>query len=442
MTYNKNKTGEKNNKMGQVGLVISILLFFFVLILLSKSGKDVNIGYIELDNSIAVVEQSSNGQENLIVNDKFTDINNLLDSGDFKGVISIYEKKGIGNLDRGEKIKLVSGYLGYGNYFYKEEEYSKKAMDILETMDDEYVTLYYKGYVKEIIKDYTESLKYYNSGLELKDLTDIERAVLLNQKGHLYDIKGDFEKALPLYEEAYKFDNNNVQVLSNLGRFYARKGEYMKAIYYFELTLSKIYSLPKKSEIYFTLSSIELEIGGLSPDIDKSIEYAKKSIETYSSYPMGYLALARGLYMKNDSTNDKEIKENLDKSIELNPNGYYAYELYGLHEYDKGNMDKFLEIFINAESVIDNDMILMDNQRSTEKTTLNFKYYILSEIQRYKENKEDGLFKEGFFTFLDSLVAMPAGKKLLTQQFQRKGYGILGFLSGEEELEVLIEKLN
>jgi hypothetical protein len=39
--------------------------------------------------------------------------------------------------------------------------------------------------------------------------------------------------------------------------------------------------------------------------------------------------------MKNDSKYYKEIEESLDKSIELNPNGYSAYNLYAMHEFDK-----------------------------------------------------------------------------------------------------------
>jgi hypothetical protein len=39
--------------------------------------------------------------------------------------------------------------------------------------------------------------------------------------------------------------------------------------------------------------------------------------------------------MKNDSQYNQEIEENLKKSIELNPNGSYAYEIYTLYEYDK-----------------------------------------------------------------------------------------------------------
>jgi hypothetical protein len=41
-------------------------------------------------------------------------------------------------------MKLVYSYLNYGNYFYKEEENSKKAMDILNTMDDDSDVLYNK----------------------------------------------------------------------------------------------------------------------------------------------------------------------------------------------------------------------------------------------------------------------------------------------------------
>jgi hypothetical protein len=41
-------------------------------------------------------------------------------------------------------MDLVYSYLNYGNYFNKEEENSKKALDILNAMEENFNTLYYK----------------------------------------------------------------------------------------------------------------------------------------------------------------------------------------------------------------------------------------------------------------------------------------------------------
>jgi hypothetical protein len=41
-----------------------------------------------------------------------------------------------------------------------------------------------------------------------------------------------------------------------------------------------------KSEIYYSLSSNEFNLNPKNPNIDKAIEYAKKSIEVYPEYPM------------------------------------------------------------------------------------------------------------------------------------------------------------
>lgn len=66
--------------------------------------------------------------------------------------------------------------------------------------------------------------------------------------------------------------------------------------------------------------------------------------------------------MKNDKKYNKDIEENLEKSIKLNPNGYYAYEIAGLHEYDNGNYEKSQVLLQNSIFSTSKDMILMDGE--------------------------------------------------------------------------------
>lgn len=410
-----------NNKKW-VLLVISFLFLIFVLLIVSN--------YSKYDKNPIISHETNE------IQDPFLEVNNLLNLWMYDEVISWFENKWIDNLSRDEKIKLVSAYMWKWNYFYMEEEYSKKALDVLSTMKNDYSVLYYKGYAKEIVKDYTWSLLNYDEWLLLTNLDKKQKAVLLNQKWHLLDLQWNLENAFINFDEAYKEDKTNSDVLTNLWRYYARIWDNKKAFIYFKQVLDKDLSVPEKAELYFTLSSLELEIWWLTPDIDKSIEYSKRAIETYPAYPMWYIALARWLYMKNDSLLADKIKENLDKAIELTPNSYYSYELFGLYEYDNWNIESFLEMFEKAESVIDDDMILMDSQREVEKFFINFKYYVLSEINN---NRDD---TEWLFEFINSLLDIPSWKAIIVQQMRRKDYWILWFLSWEEKFKVLISDLN
>lgn len=379
---------------------------------------------------------------NKISNDKLKErkenakINNMISSWNYKEAIDSIEQWWDKKLDRDAKLKLLSAYLNYWNYFHKEDENSKKAIEILDTMADDYSKFYYYGYALEIIKDYTGALDNYNKWLEITSLTDSQKSLFKNQIWHVYDLKWEFDKVLAFYDEAYKLDNNNDNALSNLGRYYARIKEYEKAKQYFEKALLISTNLPLKSELCFWLSSIELEINWLTPDIDKSIEYARKAIEFYPEYAMWHLALARWLYMKNNEVNNKEIEENIKKAIDLNPNSYYTYELSAMHEYDKWNMDEFLNNLQKAEALIATDMILMDNQRETEKIVVNYKYFVFNEIQKSKKDKEKVI------AFLNNVIASNLWKSVLKQQIQRFNNGIFGFIWEDKRLKDIINKLN
>ncbi|MFA5917358.1 MAG: hypothetical protein WC850_03950 [Candidatus Gracilibacteria bacterium] len=415
---------EENQKDKKVYLYSYIISFIVILGLFSLFIYKAN------ENKTKEVVDTVNNSS-ITPDNKSIDINNSLTSGDFKGAINELEKKGTGNLEKEEKMKLVYSYLAYGNYFYKEEENSKKAIEILDTLKEESDVLYYKGYANEIIKNYTGALDYYNKGLEQKDLTNEYKSLLLNQKGHLYDLKGEFNKVLTYYDEAYNLDKNNTMVLSNLGRYYARTGEYEKAYEILNQALSLTDNGPLKSEISFGLSSIELELNGLKPDIDKSIDYARQSIKYYPSYPMGYVALSRGLFMKNDLQYNKEIEENLNKSIELNPNGYFAYYIYVLYEIDKSNFEKASDYIKKTMYAINSDMILMDSERETTKNSLMYDSIVIGTLKNGATDQE----------LLMKLINKTGKLKnpKIVFQIKRNNYGIFAPIKDNKEFQELIK---
>ncbi len=414
---------EQNKKVYIYSYIISfivILGLFSLFIYKSNENKNSN-----KDNSI-----TSTGN---IKNDNI-DINEALNSWDFKSAIEEIEKKWTGSLEREEKMKLVYSYLNYGNYFYKEEENSKKAMDILNTMDDDSDVLYNKWYSQEIIKNYTWALDYYNKWLEIKDITDKNKSILKNQIWHLYDLKWEFDKVFAYYNEAYKLDNNNASALANLGRYYLIIWDYEKAYDFMNSALKLTTNLPLKSELSFGLSSVELELNWLTPDIDKSIDYARQSIEYYPSYAMWYVALARWLYMKNDLQYNQEMEENIAKSIELNPDWYYAYELYALLELDKWNIEKVKEYLKKSTKTVKNDMILMESSKEQVKNNLIFSAFMIGFM---KKNSTDSEKIISFFEKNNWLTNW-----VLLEQVKRKDNWIFKTIKDNKEFKNMLSKYN
>lgn len=399
-------------------LVISIVIIMFIISFFAY--KNFFWAEQEIDASNEVVNENNENS-----------INNLIDKWEYIEAINTYEKKWTWSLERDEKMKLVYAYLNYWNYFYKEEENSKKALDILNTIDEDYEVLYYKWYANEIVKDYSEALEYYFKWLDTKDLTDENKSQLMNQVWHLYDVKWEFDKVFEYYDWAYKLDNNNENVLWNLWRYYARVNEFEKSNEFLNKALTLTNNLSLKSELSFALSSIELELNWLNPDIDKSIDFAKKSIEYYPNYAMGYTALARGLYMKNDSKYSNEIEKNLEKSINLNPDWHYAYYLYWLLEFDRANFQKASEYFKKTIAAIDKDMILMESEREAKMNWLLFDSIMIGTL---KNNPKD----QNLLMRLIEKTGWLQNWKIIFQ-IKRENYWIFSPLKDNKEFQKLIE---
>ena len=323
------------------------------------------------------------------------------------------------------KIILASTYLKYWNYYYKENETAGKAEILLKSLpdlDSNYFALFELAYAYEIRKKYTEALKHYNEALSLVENDKQYKSITLNQIGHVYDLKWDFDKVFDYYNNAYKLDNKNFQASANLWRFLVRTNKIKESIPYFNYAL---YSpdLSLRSELYFTLSSIELELNWLKPDIDKSIFYAQEWIKSFPDYPMNYVALARWLYMKNDKKYYKEIEDNLTKSIQMNPNWYYAYEILALNEYDKGNFKGSIDLFQKALYNIDKDMILMESERKDIQNEITYKAKLLTLVEIAKKD-----WKISMNILAENFEKVPFWKDFIQLQLKRNNYWILNQL--------------
>lgn len=337
-------------------------------------------------------------------------LDTMIKSWSFSWAIDYLQQKwGYSDLSYDEKDKLIYSYLQEGVYSYKESEYSQKVVDILSEEEQNFQNLYFLGFANEIIKNYAKSLEYYNIWLNLESITDNKKAILYNQIGHVYDLMWEFEMAYNYYYKAYWIDNTNYKYSVNIARYLSRKWDYVLAKQYFEYWLW-VDGNALKSEIYYSLSSNEFNLNPKNPNIDKAIEYAKKSIEVYPEYPMWYVALARWYYNKDYKTYWEEIEDNLTKSIKLNENWYRAYLYYGLYKYALGEYDEAYKFLSLAESKVEIDPILMDSQREYTKDYISYLKFMLVNYDK----KSD--FDEYMSKHNDILDVNPSLKSFLNNE--------------------------
>ncbi len=328
-----------------------------------------------------------------IVKDDFKNINISVD----KILKSINKSK---NLNKQEKIKIQAlkytkaiSILNEANYYNKTDKVAE-ANWILENIikeypysQDDFLNNYYLWYTKEILKNYSWALELYNTWLN-NVIDDTKKSIITNQIWHVYESKWDFDNAYSYYTKAYKLDVNNYSSTFNIARYFSKIGNYKEAKKFYEYSLStKSKSL--KSELCFSLSTLELESNKKSPNIDKSIFYAKKTIEYNDNYSMWYVALARWYYMLNDAKYDKEITNNLEIAIKLNPNWSDAYRYYSMYFLDKKALMKSQIYLDKSNDAIDKDNSLMDYQLISLKYLNDvLKIYITTSISNLNTKNE------------------------------------------------------
>lgn len=342
-------------------------------------------------------------------------IQSSIDSSDFSGNTVLIQKlitdaqTNSGQTSTGDIISLLfvqlENTLNQWNYEYNETESRDRGNEIIQKIigiDPTYTNhpeiLWFRWYSEEINRNYTGALALYQEAIQRSEGftgTDIFQWRILNQISHVYSLIGNQEYAFAYTYKSYKKDPQNLMTSFNLGRYLALSGTVADSIPYFEYALNTP-SLPMQSEIYFTLSSLMLDPRIGTIDIEKSIDYAKKSIEANPSYPMGYFWLAQAYYRMNDKKNTDIINENLEKSIKLNPNGFNAYELRGLVKFDNGDLSGAIADIKTAISVLPKDAILMADQRTYNSDRLYMLAFLLNYIR--SGNPIDEKFKSLFLS--------------------------------------------
>lgn len=306
------------------------------------------------------------------------DIENWKNAWEIQKIIDYYENKPY--LLEFESLELAEIYLDYANYFYKENEFWSKAQKILFNLNKEsFKKIYLLWYSYEITKDYEQALDYYNQAKKLQGISEKEKAIILNQIGHVYDLQGKLSDAYREYYNSYIIDKN-IHASVNIARYLIRQNDYEGAIVYFNYVLSNNPSMFLQAEIYFSIASLYIE----QKKYLEAIEFARKSINANKNYPMGHYILAKSLYLSDKEFDYETLSWLVNISIQLNKNNSQAYELSALIEYENTKDLEKTQMFIQkAIDTVEFDILLMDDERSNYKIKFFNQYLFLVGIAKW-----------------------------------------------------------
>ncbi len=312
----------------------------------------------------------------------------LLNKWDYKWVITLYEKNWTLNLDEKNKELLIWAYLNFWNYYYKEAEYSAKAIEMIKNIknyENNYILLFYYWYALEITKDYENAINYYNKSLSLSQKNLYFSAHTTRQIWHIYALKWDFNKSKDFYEKAYKMNPNDEFLNVSMWSLYSRLKDYNSWKKYFENALKLTTNNFWKAEIYYNLSSLTFYLTWMTytQKVNTSLDYAKKSVESNWDFALWYFALARA---QTELWEYDEWQKNIDKGLELYPNSSDWYKFYGILELKRWNLDKALEYFEKSISLVSNDIWLMWYEKVWRVWEVEFYKSILYSKQKDYDN--------------------------------------------------------
>jgi len=282
------------------------------------------------------------------------------------------------------------------NYFYKEKQKSDEAISFIKnkilTSSNkwDYYSYNFLWYSKEIVKDYSWALDYYNKALEnisnvTKDNKLYYKSVILNQIWHIYDLTWDIDKANTYYVLAENMWFDWYLNLLNRWRYEYRKGNIISADKYFNKLLKLNITSFVKAEVYYDLSSIYLVKKGW---VDRGIEYAKLWIKSNWLYPSNYVWVWIWYITKWWKNMDKALPF-LDKAIEIYPKNSVAYKWKWIFYYIKDDYKKAIFNFNKQLELSKEDISLMKDEKENSK---NSSLFDLSKAYALNNNVDKSIY--------------------------------------------------
>lgn len=153
-----------------------------------------------------------------------------------------------------------------------------------------------------------------------------EKVETLLKKGVALHDKGKYKEAIDVYEQALEIDNNNAQVLYEMGLTYFTMKDYNKAIKYSNLSI--------ENSDEFALHSY-INIGSSYDDMGqpkKAISTYNKALKKFDADYLLHFNLAITLFKLKEYD---DAGQHLEKAIALNPGHGSSHYILGLIRYDQ-----------------------------------------------------------------------------------------------------------
>ncbi len=277
---------------------------------------------------------------------------------------------------------LGDAYWNYATYYVNLQIYEKayfyfnKGYDAFKRGNFQYESakmLFGMSFIKGRYKDYMNSevltfraIKIFKKLEKNKDLYDSYNRLALLQK----DIK-EFDKSLEYYNKALeylkKLKNKPFGIENNIANVYLEKGEYQKALKYYDIGLKRKLKKSQEARILDNRAYCKLlmkDTIGVKRDFFRAL-FIRDSLKNKSGVAYSKIRISNYYLFLKDTLNAKiYAKDANDLAKELNNGNYYLTSLKQLSNLDLKNSKKHLERYIRY-----NDSLITVERKAQNKFT-------------------------------------------------------------------------
>lgn len=224
---------------------------------------------------------------------------------------------------------LAQAYLSYGSERFKEREYAKKAEELVSGFPDTPYGLFFIGYSREIVRDFSGALAYYGSGeLLIPEHKKYLRSVFKAQIGHVYDLAGDPASAFGYYAQAHELDPTNANASVQLSRSFTRKGDFKRALSFLDHALGHATNRIIVSNIHTNYSSLVLFRDAttgrdVTETVADMVRHGDLAVRADPNNPRAYVSRSYGYFFQKEF---EKAHADLKKALEIHPSLAVAHE--------------------------------------------------------------------------------------------------------------------
>lgn len=278
------------------------------------------------------------------------------------GVNKSTQKKIAAGIEKISDEYATEGYNMYtiGEYAVASVKFEKsaKASETEPFASSDGGQMYYNAaFMAQISKDIERALELYTKCLDLRYYDD---GLVFGKLGECYNILGNTDKALEIWEQGFKMFPENQGILIGMINFYMEHPEGdLKANKLLALLDKVIANEPNTASLYFVKGEVLLKIGAPDNEVEAAFY---KCAEVNPEYEMGYIGYGQALYDKaiiiieqaNDSSDDEyaalirkmdalllKAAENFEKAFEISKDeeirvgvAEYLMNIYGRFKED------------------------------------------------------------------------------------------------------------